>query len=462
MREEPLSGQHGAARAVDPRLADHPDGPAPAGGAGAADEDRNGARRKIAEGTSGADAHRGGRHRRDPEPEARPDVETAGSAETGTTSGESGSGAVADDRRDPPRADFAAGSLGTDAELDASPSGTEPHDAVEPEEPRLSVAAVARRLGVAPATLRTWDRRYGLGPTDHATGRHRRYGPEDVARLEQMQRALLRGASPAEAARYALAATPPLPRHGDGAAAPAVPATGEPVLISGVLDPLDEEPVAESTANPGGRGLRLTGAGPRARGLGRAVLALDAWHQQRLLAESIEQQGVLATWSEVLSPVLAAVTGRWQHTGTGVEALRLLTDSAATALRAVLAAAPEPRNPRPVLLAPVPGEQQELELVALAAELAARGVGIRLFGAGLPPEGLNAAVRRAAPAVVVLWAEQPHYAAPALLAGLPGTRQRARVFAAGAGWAPGRLPGHAETVSTLAEAAKGVVRVVLD
>src|SRR5690606_11779925 len=28
--------------------------------------------------------------------------------------------------------------------------------------PGLAVAAVARRLGVAPATLRTWDRRYGL------------------------------------------------------------------------------------------------------------------------------------------------------------------------------------------------------------------------------------------------------------------------------------------------------------
>ncbi|HYN74868.1 MAG TPA: transposase, partial [Candidatus Limnocylindria bacterium] len=26
--------------------------------------------------------------------------------------------------------------------------------------PALTVAAVARRLGVAPATLRTWDRRY--------------------------------------------------------------------------------------------------------------------------------------------------------------------------------------------------------------------------------------------------------------------------------------------------------------
>src|SRR5437763_3820325 len=151
--------------------------------------------------------------------------------------------------------------------------------------PMLTVAAVARRLGVAPATLRTWDRRYGLGPSDHTSGRHRRYGPEDIARLEQMQRALLRGASPAEAARYARSAATPLSER-DPAPVHRVAAKDgdeDAVLLSGVLGPADEEP--EVGANTGGRGLRLTGAGPRARGLGRAVLALDSWSAQHLLIE---------------------------------------------------------------------------------------------------------------------------------------------------------------------------------
>ena len=111
----------------------------------------------------------------------------------------------------------------------------------EPPEPVLTVAAVARRLGVAPATLRTWDRRYGVGPTNHATGRHRRYDGRDVARLELMQHALLRGASPAEAARYALS---------------------------------ELRPGAEPAAESGPRAL-LPGAGRLARGFGRAVLAMD-------------------------------------------------------------------------------------------------------------------------------------------------------------------------------------------
>src|SRR3954454_19698982 len=65
----------------------------------------------------------------------------------------------------------------------------------------LSVAAVARLLGVAPGTLRTWDHRYGVGPSGHEPGQHRRYAAADVSRLQWMRRLLLQGVSAAEAAR---------------------------------------------------------------------------------------------------------------------------------------------------------------------------------------------------------------------------------------------------------------------
>src|SRR5690625_4027265 len=71
--------------------------------------------------------------------------------------------------------------------------------------PALTVSAVASRLGVAPSTLRTWDRRYSLGPSDHTAGSHRRYSGADIARLMIMRRLTLEGVAPAEAARIALA-----------------------------------------------------------------------------------------------------------------------------------------------------------------------------------------------------------------------------------------------------------------
>ena len=53
------------------------------------------------------------------------------------------------------------------------------------------------RLGVAPSTLRTWNRRYGIGAQELSPGKHRRYTAEDIVRLEHMQKLILRGAAPA-------------------------------------------------------------------------------------------------------------------------------------------------------------------------------------------------------------------------------------------------------------------------
>ena len=67
--------------------------------------------------------------------------------------------------------------------------------------PGVAVAVVAKRLGVAPATLRTWDRRYGLGPSERSAGSHRRYTRDDVLRLMVMRRLTLEGVAPADAAK---------------------------------------------------------------------------------------------------------------------------------------------------------------------------------------------------------------------------------------------------------------------
>ncbi|MBD0709005.1 MerR family transcriptional regulator, partial [Streptomyces sp. CBMA291] len=75
--------------------------------------------------------------------------------------------------------------------------------------PGLTSGAVARSLGVAPTTLRSWDRRYGIGPAARESGRHRRWSPQDVAVVREMCRLTASGVPPAEAARAALLGTRP-------------------------------------------------------------------------------------------------------------------------------------------------------------------------------------------------------------------------------------------------------------
>lgn len=292
-----------------------------------------------------------------------------------------------------------------------------------PPTARLTVAAVAHRLGVAPATLRTWDRRYGLGPSEHAAGAHRRYTASDVERLAAMRRLTLEGVPPGEAARVVLA------RPAGGGA----PADAEPL-------PDREGRLTAGRGGPGGRVLALPGADAAVRGLGRAAMALDARALRDGVREQVERHGVLHTWDHVLRPLLVAVGSRWAATGEGVEVEHLLSECTADVLREVAARSPEPPGRRPVLLACAPDELHSLPLAALAAGLGERGLASRTLGAALPAEALHAAVRRTGPAVLFLWSQRDGTAVPAVLEELPVTRPPTAVLVGGPGWHGVTLP----------------------
>lgn len=310
--------------------------------------------------------------------------------------------------------------------------------------PGLGVAAVARRLGVAPATLRSWHRRYGIGPSAHVNGRHRRYDAGDLDRLQRMQGALVRGLSAADAARYALDA--------DGSAPPV--ASGTPAGGSTTVA-ADDSAHAVEPGRPGrvgGRGLRLPGAGRDARGLARAVLALDQPATREVLAEAVRTLGVIRMWDEVARPVLVALADRWVETGNGVEVEHLLSESLVRVLHDAGSTGPPVLGPRPVLLACVPGEGHSLPLSVLAAAASHRGIASQLLGAALPESALRSAVRRIAPAAVVLWAQGPGPHLAALLAAPPRPRPRCRWFVGGPGWAGQNLPDTVGRLESLAAA----------
>jgi methanogenic corrinoid protein MtbC1 len=112
-------------------------------------------------------------------------------------------------------------------------------------EPALTTGALARRLGVSPTTLRSWDRRYGIGPAARTGGRHRRWAPEDVTMLETMCRLTASGVPPAEAARAA--------RERAGTAGPGQPA-GTPPTPGGPARALGPAGVRGREGVPGREG----------------------------------------------------------------------------------------------------------------------------------------------------------------------------------------------------------------
>ncbi|MCX4468942.1 MerR family transcriptional regulator [Micromonospora sp. NBC_01655] len=297
----------------------------------------------------------------------------------------------------------------------------------------LSAGAVARRLGVAVTTLRTWHQRYGLGPSQHVPGHHRRYTAADLARLEIMRRLTAEGITPAEAARWARQTPAPGP-------------AGQ--VSTGTL--VEVRPLG--VRDGGGQTIPVGRAGPAARGLARAAMRLDSVAIGETIARALAADGVVATWDGLLRPVLVGIGERHAATGGLVEVEHVVSRCVSEAFATVTRAGPV-TGPARILLSCADEEQHTLPLEALAAALAEAGVAYRMLGARVPAAALVEAVNRTGPAAVVVWSHLQATADPAQLTVLLASPRRPLlVLAAGPGWRADSLPAGVVRPVDLAEA----------
>jgi hypothetical protein len=294
----------------------------------------------------------------------------------------------------------------------------------------LTAGAVARRLGVAVTTLRTWHQRYGLGPSEHVPGHHRRYTAEDLDRLQVMRRLTTKGVAAAEAAAWARRV---------------------PVLQSAPDPPPSTDWVFLDGSRPGGgQVIPLGHATPAARGLARAAMHLDSAAMRDLLIVVVSEHGVIGAWNDVIMPVLIGIGERYEATRRFIEVEHLISRS----VTEVLGGVPRPGASLPprVLLAAADEEQHTLPLEALAAALAEAGIPTRLLAPRVPSAALADAVARTGPDVVIIWSQTPPTGDVTQL-----TRMAAAdhppllIAAAGPGW-PDDLPDEVSRLATLDEA----------
>ena len=266
----------------------------------------------------------------------------------------------------------------------------------EKVEEKLTVAAVARRIGVAPATLRTWDRRYGLGPSQHVEGEHRRYCPKDLAKLTMMRRLIVAGVTPADAAEQAKACKTVVP----------------------LKKIVKEFEVREEVVDA----------------LYKALQGFDRAFVETTLAHEIESYGIESAWADVIVPTLFLIGQEWEINQSGIEIEHLFSEILKRTMHNRVVELKKPINARPVLLAAVGEELHSLPLYALAAALCERNIETYVLGARTPLSALSTMVTRCAPPAIFLWAQLPKNAEEKYWNDIPAVRPAPRIVVGGPGW----------------------------
>ncbi len=234
---------------------------------------------------------------------------------------------------------------------------------------RYRIRTVAEMTGVPAATLRAWERRYGIPAPERTPGSsYRLFSDDDVALLRRMRALCDRGMAPAEAAAM-------------------------------LRRPSAEEPPA------GSPGPALAGPGAAEVFRGRildAVRRFDPRALDRAVREALLAGTAREVFGEVFAPALREIGDGWHAGELSVAQEHMASERIETAVRDLLRLVQSDDPKRRVLLACFAEERHVLPLFGAALDFVGWGYGVTMLGEGLPPEDLAHAVLALEPDVVGL------------------------------------------------------------
>jgi DNA-binding transcriptional MerR regulator len=235
----------------------------------------------------------------------------------------------------------------------------------------VRVGELARRVGVAPETLRAWERRYGVLRPARTSGGYRVYGREDELRARRMRELIESGWAAGEAA-HAVTAT--VDRRG-------------------------------SRSEDGAADELLT-----------ALMGFDSAAGHAAFDRMLASRSLDAALRDIVLPALRQVGESWESGEISVAQEHFATELITGRLRGLGREWGAGLGPRAVLACPA-GERHDVGLLCCALALDRRGWRVTYLGADTPVDALESVVGTVEPAVIVIGAVQadPLQAAAAAL-----------------------------------------------
>ncbi|MCA9671046.1 MAG: MerR family transcriptional regulator [Myxococcales bacterium] len=253
---------------------------------------------------------------------------------------------------------------------------------------RYRIQAVAKATGVSAATLRAWERRYGVPTPNRTASAYRIYSDADIALIQAMRDHCDQGIAPAEAARLVLQSVAEQKQKQRQAAAV------EPAPIVGVIKP------AAGIETPT---VRLADAHrAHQERILQAIEKSDPVAIEKALRASLVAGTAYDVYDGIFGPVLREVGRRW-HEGTFDVAQEHMASELMVAACKDLLRLVQPAPAAPcVLLGCVADETHGLPLYGVAFRLAQRGVRAVMLGTRTPPSAIAHAVQATNPLFVGL------------------------------------------------------------
>lgn len=284
--------------------------------------------------------------------------------------------------------------------------------------PVYNLKAVIKETGLPPATLRAWERRYGLFKPQRSPGGHRLYSEDEINLLKWLIEKQKEGLSISRAVDLWRSQAAKSQETVQIPSAAQVP----PVMSEGMLSQLSKNWY-------------------------EACLAFNEPEAELAMAKALAIATPEVVCAQVLQKGLAELGRGWYAGKVSAQQEHFASALVARRLNALFAVAPLPTRSGRLLAACPPGEYHDLALLMLAFILRWRGWEVTYLGADIPLDQLDATLRTASPHLVLSAAQTlPGAASMSELAEIVNSQSIPLAFGGGifnqiAGLSE-RIPGH--------------------
>jgi DNA-binding transcriptional MerR regulator len=274
---------------------------------------------------------------------------------------------------------------------------------------RYRIQAVAEMTGVSSATLRAWERRYGIPAPRRSSSSYRLYSDRDVELIRRVRELCEAGMAPSEAARSVLTIDE------DSAELARIEADNDELAVRRILD---------------------------------AVEHFDPDRIEAAIKSTLFLGPAVTLFERVFSPALVQIGDRWADGSLSVAQEHLAAEILGSTMRFLLRLVQPERSRRLVVLACFADEEHTGPLYGVGLRLATWGIKSIVLGARTPPDAVRHILDQLKPSLV------------GLSVSIPPTPERARElidgYATACGTTPWMVGGRsASAVRELVEAAGG-------